>query len=219
VPKVKKPRRGIPAARPKAASALPHLREVFDLLRRGRHICEADTEYYWELKDNFEKYAAFFDQLGFSLVAHGRGFYHFHEVVTFSERSRRMAVFMFILVEHLADRGEGVEEILLSRLFRVDELPHFHSDRYRGYMKEADVTGEADLTNVLRGMELLGFLKREDEGSFRFQRPIYRFLDLCLEILNEAEPADPPALTAAGGVAADEQAGELPETVEVEEQP
>jgi hypothetical protein len=212
---VKKPRRGIATARPRAPSTLPHLREIFDLLRRGRHICEADAEYYWALKDLFEKYASFFDQLGFSLVAHGRGFYSFHEVVTFSGRSRRMAVFMFILVEHLADRGDSIEETLLSRLFRIDELPHFHSDRYRGYMKEADIAGDSELANVLRGMELLGFLKREDDGSFRFQRPVYRFLDLCLEILNDDEPAGTEDSDPAGG----ERAGDPIEPVEAEELP
>lgn len=216
---MKKPRRGIAPARLRAASALPHLREIFDLLRRGRHICEADAEYYWALKDNVDKYAAFFDQLGFSLVAHGRGFYYFHEHVTFSERARRMAVFMFILVEHLADRGEAIEETLLSRLFRIDDLPHFRSDRYRGYMEEADITCEADLTNVLRGMELLGFLKREDEGSFRFQRPVYRFLDLCLEVLNDGEPSEPPTTADADVAVGGEQAGDLTEAADLEERP
>ena len=216
---MKKPRRKTAPARPRAPSSLPHLREIFDLLRRGQHICEADAEYYWALKESFDKYAAFFDQLGFSLVAHGRGFYYFHELVTFSDRSRRMAIFMFILVEHLADRGEAIEETLLSRLFRNDDLPHFRSDRYRGYMKEADIAGEADLNNVLRGMELLGFLKREDDATFRFQRPIYRFLDLCLEVLNEAEPTEPAAGAEADAAPADEQAGDLTEKTEAEELP
>lgn len=216
---MRKPRRGIAPARPRAASALPHLREIFDLLRRGRHICEADADYYWALKDSLEKYAAFFDQLGFSLVEHGRGFYYFHEPVTFSDRARRMAVFMFILVEHLADRGEAIEETLLSRLFRIDELPHFRSDRYRGYMKEADIAGEVDLANVLRGMELLGFVKREDEGSFRFQRPIYRFMDLCLEVLNDGEPAEPAAGADADTAAGGGESGDVTETAGTEELP
>lgn len=216
---MKKARRGIPTARPRAASTLPHLRKIFDLLRRGRHICEADAEYYWALKDNFDKYAAFFDQLGFSLMAHGRGFYYFHELVTFSDRARRMAVFMFILVEHLADHGEAIEETLLSRLFRIEDLPHFRSDRYRGYMKESDIATEADLNNVLRGMELLGFLKREDDASFRFQRPVYRFLDLCLEVLNDGEPAALSAEAEADTAAADEPAADLTEKAEAEERP
>ncbi len=159
---MKRPRRTPSAApRPRAPASLPHLREIFDLLRRGRHIAEADADYYWALKDNLDKYTAFFDQLGFTLTAHGRGFYYFHEPVTFSDRSRRMAVFMFVLIEHLADRGEPIEDTLLSRVFRLEELPHFTSDRYRGYMKEAGIADSADLLNVLRGMELLGFVKRE----------------------------------------------------------
>lgn len=185
---MKPPRRPPAASRPRAPATLPHLREIFDLLRRGRHLAEADADYYWALKDNFEKYAAFFDQLGFTLTAHGRGFYYFHERVTFSDRSRRMAIFMFILIEHLADRGAAIEEVLLSGVFRLDELPHFASDRYRSYMKEAGIADAADLQNVLRGMELLGFLRREEEGSIRFLRPVYRFLDLCLEVLNDGEP-------------------------------
>lgn len=189
---MKRTRRTVTAARPRAPASLPHLREIFDLLRRGRHIAEADADVYWALKDNLDKYVAFFDQLGFTLTAHGRGFYYFHEPVTFSDRSRRMAVFMFVLIEHLADHGESIEDTLLSHTFRVEDLPHFTSDRYRGYMKEAGIADSADLLNVLRGMELLGFVRREDDSALRFLRPIYRFLDLCLEMLTDGEPDDAP---------------------------
>ena len=56
-------------------------------------------------------------------------------------------------------------------------------------MREADVTNEEELLGVLRGMEQLGFVQREDEGGFRFRRPVYRFMDLCLEVLADGESA------------------------------
>jgi hypothetical protein len=174
-------------SRPRPAAGLPHLREIFDDLRRGRHISEVDGDRYWALKDGFDKYAAFFDQIGFTLNAHGRGFYYFQAAGDLSDRARRMAVFMFILIEHLADSGEAIEQSLFTRSFRVADLPHFRSDRYRGYMREADMATEEGLANVLRGMEQCGFLCRQSEQEFRFLRPAYRFMDLCLQILAEGE--------------------------------
>lgn len=39
---------------------LPHLDEIFDVLRRGRHLCAADGKLYWALRENLDAYQDFF---------------------------------------------------------------------------------------------------------------------------------------------------------------
>jgi hypothetical protein len=71
--------------------------------------------------------------------------------------------------------------------FDLEELPHLQSDRYQAYMAEAGVRSVDDLTNAVRAMERFGFARRMGESSFEFQSPIYRFLDLCMEMVHKSE--------------------------------
>lgn len=170
---------------------LPRLREVFDALRRRRHLCPDDGDLYWALRDHRDAYAALFGRLGFQLVAHARDFFYFRGEGNISDAGTRMALFVFVLVEALADQGAAVEEALLTRTFAASELPHLGSERYRAYLREAGVEGEEGLEAVVRNLERFGFARRLGEGRFQFRPPVYRFLDLCLAVL-----ADDPA---AGG--------------------
>ena len=51
---------------------LPHLNEIFDALRRGRHLCAADGKRFWSLRENVVEFQFFFIQLGFRLQVVGR---------------------------------------------------------------------------------------------------------------------------------------------------
>ena len=167
--------------------ALPHLAEIFNELRRGRHLCAEDGVLFYDLRDNLDAFSDLFRQLGFRLEAHSRDFYYFRGEGSLSDTSSRMAVFFFILLESLAGRGEAGEEGMMGGPFAIAALPHLTSDRYRTYMHEVGVDDEEGLLNVVRNLERFGFLQRR-EGSFRFRAPAYRFFDLCMEIL-ETEPA------------------------------
>ena len=162
---------------------IPKLSEIFEALRRGRHICAEDGDIYWALRDNFEHVQALFTSLGFRLEAHPRDFYYFHGSGSLSDRSERMAVFMFILVEWLSDRGEQVEEAIITRKFNVDELPHMRIERYRQYMNEAGISGEGGISDVIRNFERFGFARREVGSLFSFRSPVFRFVDLCHAVL------------------------------------
>ncbi len=166
---------------------LPHLEQVFQELRRGRHICPEDGPLYWAIRDNLEAFQLLFSRLGFRLEAHPRDFYYFHGTGSLSDRSERMAVFMFILIEWLSDQGQQVEESLMTRRFKKAELPHLHMERYVGYMKEAGIQGEGGLLDVLRNLERYGFLERMGNEAFRFKPPVFRFVDLCHLILREIQ--------------------------------
>lgn len=166
---------------------LPHMEDVFDALRRGRHITLRDGELYQVLQDHQEEYVALFGNLGFELVHHSRDFYYFRDKNNFTDGASRIAVFMFILVESLADQGEPVEETIMTRRFDVDELPHLDGERYVDYMREAGVTDRSDLVRVVQAMDRFGFARRTGSGTFAFAPPIYRFLELCMDLVDEDE--------------------------------
>ena len=166
---------------------LPYLSEIFDALRRGRHLCATDGKLFRALRDNIEEYQHLFQALGFKLEVHNRDFYYFRGKDSLSPQASRMAVFVFILIETLSDQGEPVVDSLMTRTFSVSELSHLRSARYRAYMKEAGVTTEDDLRGILRQLDRFGFIKRHSENSFSFSTPAYRFFDVCIEILSREE--------------------------------
>jgi len=104
-----------------------------------------------------------------------------------------MALFMFILVESLSDQGEAVEEVVMTRHFAYRELPHLAGERYQTTMREAGVNTPEELAAVVRTMERFGFTRRLDEETFCFDVPVYRFLDLCMEIAGQAAQAETTA--------------------------
>ncbi len=166
---------------------LPKLAEIFEALRRGKHLSVRDGDIFHALKQQCSLYEALFDSLGFKLVHHPRDFFYFFDTTNFTELSARMAVFMFILVESLADEGESVEETVLTRRFTYKDLPHLQGERCQTYMREAGVTTPEDLAKIIQTMERFGFARRLDEDSFVFEVSIYRFLDLCMEMAADTD--------------------------------
>jgi hypothetical protein len=169
---------------------LPDLEQVFEALRRGRHICMPDGRLYTALKSRAEDFKALFAQLGFELAHHPRDFFYFVDRTNFTDLSARMAVFMFVLVEDMADKGDPVEETLMSRHFRYSDLPHLTGQRYRQLMREAGMTEPGHIEHLLQAMERFGFIERLADDSFAFRAPAYRFLDLCMELASTAGESD-----------------------------
>ncbi len=169
---------------------LPRLAEIFDALRKGRHLAPEDADLYFNLHNGDASYTDIFARLGFELKKHPRDFYYFQGETDISDTSSRMAVFMFILVETLADTGASAEERIMTSLFFVDKLEHLRRERYRDIMLEAGMPTEEELRQTLRTMERFGFLRMESPDSFRFKAPAYRFLDLCMELFKDSEAAE-----------------------------
>ena len=167
-----------------AFDKIPGLPVIFDRLRRGYHITQEDGELFWTIKANEELLSGLFSALGFDFQADARGFYYFRGRGPLSDRSGRMALFMFILVEWLADRGEMVQEVVLAGRFSISELPHLKMERYQSYLREAGISGDDGLLDIIRSMERYGFLKRKGRDEFVFRPPVVRFLDLCREALS-----------------------------------
>lgn len=169
------------------AHQLPHLAEVFELLRRGRHICAFDGDPYRALVEHQDGFTQLFEALGFDLVAHHRDFFYFHTTAKPSDSAARMSLFVLILVEDMSNRGLEVEQTLLHEPFDLDDLPHLSSDRHTRIMNEAGVNDRDDLERVVAQLERFGFAHRSGRGIFTFRPPACRFLDLCLDVLNDEE--------------------------------
>ncbi len=180
-------------------SELPHLKEVFDRLRRGYHLSPEDEPAFSALAANFEPYAEYFAPLGLTLVRHPREFFYFDPDAgeSASEVLPRIAVFSFILIDHAANQGRPIEEFLLTEHFLISKLPHFTLDRHAALLRQVEVEDTSGLRQILRNMERLGWVKFVGEEEFRFLRPFHRVFDKCLEISaatssrgNEAHSSD-----------------------------
>lgn len=169
---------------------LPHLAEVFEALRRGKHLSSRDGDLFHALKKHESLFESLFAKLGFKMVHHTRDFFYFLDTSNFTDLSAKIAVFIFILVEYLADQGDTVEDTVMTRRFAYKDLPHLQGERYQTYMREAGVTTPEDLAAIVRTMERFGFTRRTDSETFCFDVPIYRFLDLCMEMATQAGKAD-----------------------------
>lgn len=172
---------------------LPHLREIFDSLKRGRHLGPDDEPMFSALMNDYQGYADYFAPLGLKLFQHERDFFYFDPELPdkVPDTLPRIAVFAFILVDHAANQGRPVEEFILGENFLVSGLPHFSLDRYAALLRQVEIHDTADLRTILQRLEGIGWLKwlGEDQQEFRFLRPFHRVFSKCLELSQQAQQA------------------------------
>ena len=175
----------------------PRLAELFRALRDGRHLCLEDGPLYTALEQHSHAFRDLFRALGYRLEHHRKGVYYFRGDSAVTDTARRFCVFTWILVEHLGDRGDGIEEALFAGTFSIDELPHLQTERYQQTMAELGVADGEGIVRVLAGMERFGFATVQGD-RVRFRRPLYRIVDLCIQLLGEG--ADDAAESGQGDV-------------------
>lgn len=164
------------------------LDEIFRELSRGKHLSAADGDLFSALEKRPTDYEALFKKLGFQLEIDARGFYYFFGSNKGTANNvQRLALFVYILIDWLADTGEGITAALAGQSFEIDLLPHLTSDRYRGYLSHVNVETQADLAETIRTMENFGFLKQMGDGSFRLLPPVHRIVDACIASGLDAE--------------------------------
>lgn len=155
----------------------PHLQEAFEALSRGRHISSYDPELYADLQLHFETYKHVFQSLGFALESNARGFYYFEREGSASDAIEQAAIFIWVIVDWMADKGMAISEQITLHDFVTNDLPHFQTDRYRSYMERLKVADEVAVRRLLLAMSRFGFLRStNDFASFRFLPPVYRLL-------------------------------------------
>lgn len=183
------------------AAELPLLDEIFNMLASGRHISTDAGEHYQALQKHHELFTALFQALGFRMVYDSRGFYYFEASENPSPQAQKMAIFVFILIEALADEAESIERSLFQQDWVIDELPHLRRERYRGFLKQLGVEPTVeDLSKIVIALDRFGFVARLDDRRFTFLTPAYRLLDICQEV---AAAADREAESAAASSAED----------------
>ena len=186
---------------------LTQLAPIFRELFKGYHISRRDPELYTQLSNLQDQYRALFKSLGYELTCDTRGFYYFvpeQMGAQVNKTAQRLALFTFILVEHLADQGRDPLAVLDGGSLGRDELPPL-LDKYKDLFLQAEVTTQEELEEkVMRRLTQLGFAS-EDNGVYRFLAPMHRFLDVCLSVqqdrdlaasLHSALPLPTPVLVA-----------------------
>lgn len=166
------------------------LPDLFDRLRSGRHLSVDDGPLYLSLRAEFETYRVLFGAIGFELIEHERGFYYFRSAEELGKEATQLAVFFFVLVEAWGDAGKDLAATALDPAgHAVSDLPHLTRDSWRQCMVEAGVSTSEELGRVVHRLKQLGFAERLGDDRIRFRTPVWRFFDLCLDVLADAEPA------------------------------
>ena len=172
-------------------SELSQLAPIFRELFKGYHVSRRDPELYTQLSNQQDQYRALFKALGFELTCDPRGFYYFvpEQIgAQVNKTAQRLALFTFILVEHLADQGRDPLAVLDGGSLGRDELPAL-LEKYRDLFVQAEVTTQDELEEkVMRRLCQLGFAS-EDNGIYRFLAPMHRFLDVCLSVQQDRDLA------------------------------
>ncbi len=170
---------------------MTQLAAAFRDLFKGYHISRSEPECYAQLSSMQDQYRALFRALGFELVCDPRGFYYFvpeQMGAQVNKTAQRLALFTFILVEHLADQGRDPLSVLDGGTIGRDELPAL-LDKYRDLFLQAEVTTHEELEDkVIRRLTQLGFAE-DSNGVYRFLPPMHRFLDVCLAVQHDRDLA------------------------------
>ena len=170
---------------------MTQLAPIFRELFKGYHLSRSEPEPYAQLSNMQDQYRALFKALGFELVCDPRGFYYFvpeQMGAQVNKTAQRLALFTFILVEHLADQGRDPLAVLDGGSLGRDELPAL-LDKYRDLFLQAEVTtGEELEEKVIRRLTQLGFAE-DSNGVYRFLPPMHRFLDVCLSVQQDRDLA------------------------------
>lgn len=170
---------------------LSQLAPIFRELFKGYHVSRRDAELYSQLSNQQDQYRALFKALGFELVCDTRGFYYFvpeQMGAQVNKTAQRLALFTFIIVEHLADQGRDPLAVLDGGSLGRDELPPL-LEKYRDLFLQAEVQTQDELEEkVMRRLTQLGFAS-EDNGIYRFLPPMHRFLDVCLSVQQDRDLA------------------------------
>ncbi len=170
---------------------MTQLAAAFRDLFKGYHISRSEPECYAQLSSMQDQYRALFRALGFELVCDPRGFYYFvpeQAAPQVNKTAQRLALFTFILVEHLADQGRDPLSVLDGGTIGRDELPAL-LDKYRDLFLQAEVTTHEELEDkVIRRLTQLGFAE-DSNGVYRFLPPMHRFLDVCLAVQHDRDLA------------------------------
>ena len=159
------------------------LQEVFGKLSSGYHLCIEDGDAYKDIAENTSYYLALFNVLGYKLSDGSDGiFYFLPSDEKINETSKKFTAFMAVMYDWLADQGKEPVSSLVEQHFYCDQLPHLTVEQYKKTMAQLDVTDEAALFNIVKGLQRHGFLNLVDGNLIKFRKTVIRFVAMFMEV-------------------------------------
>jgi hypothetical protein len=153
-------------------SELSQLAPIFRELFKGYHVSRRDPELYAQLSNFQDQYRTLFKAWASSWSA--------TPVVSttscrtwppraVNKTAQRLALFTFILVEHLADQGRDPIAVLDGGSLGRDELPSL-LDKYRDLFIQAEVQTDELEEKIMRRMTQLGFATKKTASTASCRR-------------------------------------------------
>ncbi len=170
---------------------LLHITEIHRKLLSGYHISTQDHALFPELSEQEQSYRQLFALLGYHLIADPKGFYYFLPegggAQQLNKSAQRFSLITFALVEFYADQGRDPQYIFDSEPISPAILPEL-LEKYRDLFAQAEILTVEELEEkVLRKMVSYGIASTAEGRGYRMLPPIHRFLDLCLQLHEEAQ--------------------------------
>ncbi len=154
-------------------------------LSSGYHLSKDDFDLYHDLQNHETEYESLFEALGYKLKSDHRGFYYFlppGAQPALNKTTRKMALIIFLMVEHLADDGRDPLSEVRDGEYELGKLAASLWEKDPDLLREGGLSSEEEVTNCLsKSFTKLGFAHAEGT-MFRFRTPVVRFLDLCMEL-------------------------------------
>jgi len=165
-------------------NTLNQLTPIYQKLMSGFHITENNLSLWQSLDQYHEAYQALFSSLGYTLIKDARGYFYFSTpdtTVTMTKTSRRIALFIYTLIEYWADKGFDPVGALFVQTLNKDAFQKLF-DQNTSIYEQIDITSATEIKNeIIKRMVRLGFAK-ELGKEFKLLPSCYRYIDAVLEI-------------------------------------
>lgn len=166
---------------------LNQLTPIYQKLMSGFHITENNLSLWQSLDQHHEAYQALFSSLGYNLIKDARGYFYFSTpdtTVTMTKTSRRIALFIYTMIEHWADKGFDPVGALFEQTLNKDVFQKLF-DQNTSIYEQIDITSATEIKNeIIKRMVRLGFAK-ELGKEFKLLPSCYRYIDAVLELAAE----------------------------------
>jgi hypothetical protein len=176
-------------------SKLNPLTTVYQKLMSGFHITENNLILWQSLDQNLEAYQALFNSLGYTLIKDARGYFYFSTpdtTVTMTKTSRRIALFLYTLIEYWADKGYDPVAALFEQALNRDTFERLFNQN-TSIFEQIDINSAGDIRNeIIKRMVRLGFAK-EIGKEYKLLAPCYRYIDAVMELSDQFASTDPLA--------------------------
>ncbi len=173
-------------------SLMKSLMPTYQKLMSGFHITEANISLWQELDQYYIQYQQLFTGLGYTLIKDARGYFYFSSpdtTVTMTKTSRRIALFVYTLLEHWADRGYDPIGALFDQPLNKDVCRLVY-DKNTTVFDQIDINNASDIQNeILKRMVRLGFAKEQGK-EHRLLPSCYRYIDAVMELSDTLNQED-----------------------------